>query len=232
MKRISDIYKKTGKLHHAYCLEGDCNHILPLIIDFLEKDLKFNIQDNPDYWYGNFNVLKIDDARSIKNKHQNKPIVHDRKVFIISTNFITKDAQNSLLKIFEEPSADTVFFLVLPSATNLLPTLRSRLIVFNIDNPVSDDNEVSVAKKFLKSKVGDRLKMTKKIIDDISDEKSNKADVIRFLKSLEKEMHILIKGKKLNIKNSRFEDIEKAISYLNDESASIKVILDHLALVL
>ena len=232
MQRISDIYRRTGELHHAYCLEGEREFILSEISNFLEKSLKFSTQDNPDYWHEDFNVLKIDDARNINTKHQNKPIVHGRKIFVISANFITKDAQNSLLKIFEEPSAETVFFLVLPSATNLLPTLRSRLIILNLNNPNKNTDGDSFAKKFLKSKVGDRLKITKKIIDDISDEKSNKADVIKFLKSLEKEMHILIKGKKLNIKSSRFEDIEKAISYLNDESASIKVILDHLALVL
>ena len=71
---------------------------------------------------------------------------------------------------------------------------------------------------------------------EIKDEKLTKSDVIIFLKNIEKVIKDSLKLK--NAHNGRsgsllaIEDIEKAISYANDESPSIKVILEHLAVTL
>ena len=92
------------------------------------------------------------------------------------------------------------------------------------------------AEEFLNAKVGKRLNLVAKIIKDIKDEKINKSDAITFLKNLEKTIKASLKNK--NAHNARggsllaIEDIEKAISYANDESPSMKVILEHLAIVL
>jgi DNA polymerase III delta prime subunit len=138
---------------------------------------------------------------------------------VISTNFITKDAQNSLLKIFEEPRADSVFFLIMPEGTELLPTLKSRMIIIK---GLAGKNSLFQVEDFLNAKIGKRFDMISKILKDIKDEKKTKADIIVFVKELEKS----VKGL------TAIEDIEKALSYLNDEAPSIKVILEHLALVL
>jgi len=150
---------------------------------------------------------------------------------VVFANFITKDAQNSLLKIFEEPRADTTFFLVLPEATDLLATFKSRLIISQLSEKKTD--LLQSAEEFLKAKVGKRLEIINKITKDIKDEKKTKSDAITFIKNIEK----VIKGnRKLNKSKGgqdksllAVEDIEKAISYAGDESPSIKVILEHLA---
>lgn len=49
------------------------------------------------------------------------------RVLAIITTAMTMEAQNALLKLFEEPPAATVFLLFLPNDTFLLPTLASRL---------------------------------------------------------------------------------------------------------
>jgi hypothetical protein len=234
MKQIRDTYKKTGRLHHAYAILGDKKKVKEEVTSFLVKDLKFPAIGNPDFWQGEFNVLKIADSREINQAHVSKPVKHNRKVFIISANFITKDAQNSLLKIFEEPQADTTFFLILPPGTDLLATLKSR-IIFGKGEGKNDDSVLS-AEDFLGAKVGKRLQIVSKITKDIKDEKITKSDAITFLKNIEKFIKAGLKQK--NAHNARsgsllaVEDIEKAISYAADESPSMKVILEHLALVL
>jgi len=232
MKQIRDIYRKTGRLHHAYGILGDKEKAKAEIRDFLLKELKFPVTKNADFSETEHNVFKIADSRALNTAHLNKTVKQDRKVFVVYANFITKDAQNSLLKIFEDPTPDTVFFLVMPEGTDLIPTLKSRLI---FGKTGGDDTE-SQAEDFLNAKIGKRMEIVAKIVKDIKDEKMNKAGAIKFIKNLEKVIKQNHKTKKTHGSKDEsllvIEDLEKAISYANDESPSIKVILEHLALVL
>ena len=237
MKQIRDTYRKTGRLHHAYGILGDKEKAKEEIQAFLTKELKFPTTKNPDFWQSEHNVFKIGDSRVLNEAHLNRPVKHGRKVFVVYANFITKDAQNSLLKIFEEPTPDTVFFLVLPEATDLLVTLKSRLIFGTTPNPsLEKEGKSPNAEAFLGANAGKRLAMVAKIVKDMKDEKINKSDAIKFIKNLEKTVKANLKLK--NAHNARsgsllaIEDLEKAVSYAGDESPSIKVILEHLALVL
>lgn len=234
MKQIRNSYKKTGRLYHAYGILGNRKNVEDEIISFLVEDLKFPIKKNPDFWCKEYNVFKVDDSRALNVDHLNKPVKYNKKIFLILANSITRDAQNSLLKIFEEPKADTTFFLVLPGMSNIIPTLRSRIIFGRSENTKLDS--ALSADDFLSAKVGKRLEITSKIAKDIKDEKITKSDAVIFIKNLEKiiksnwKLNKMINGRGENL--LAVEDIEKAISYAGDESPSIKVILDHLALVL
>lgn len=224
MKGILESYKKTGSLHHAYALCGDKDIVKESLFSFLETELNFPISQNPDFWQGEYNVFKIDDSRAINTEHLNRPVVCGQKIFVLFLNAITLDAQNSLLKMFEEPKSGTTFFIVCPNNINILPTLRSRLIfeIFETDGTTD-----SSAQKFLKANIGQRMEMITKMTKEIKDEKAFKADLIAFMKEIE---NILAKPKDRNLTN--ILSLEKAISYANDESASIKMILEHLAIVL
>jgi DNA polymerase III delta prime subunit len=221
MKQIREIYKRTGKLHHAYGILGQREMVRDEIFSFLIKDLKFPVTNNPDFWQGEFNVFKIDNSRDLNESHLKLPIKYDKKVFVISANFITKGAQNSLLKIFEEPRADTIFFLLLPADAELLPTLKSRLIF----GSYGVEEKKQGAEEFLSAKIGKRMDLVAKILKDIKDEKLTKADAISFVKNIEV---VLSQEKKKDL--SVIKELERAISYLNDEAPSIKVILEHLAI--
>ncbi len=43
-----------------------------------------------------------------------------------------------MLKVFEEPRGDTHFFMLMPTADNLLPTLKSRLFIIDEENGVAN----------------------------------------------------------------------------------------------
>lgn len=59
-----------------------------------------------------------------------------RVVLIEDADFMSTEAQNSLLKSLEEPSVETVFILTAPAGRTLLPTIASRTQALHID-PVS-----------------------------------------------------------------------------------------------
>ena len=62
-----------------------------------------------------------------------------RVVIIDQVQALNPSAANSLLKTLEDPPADTQFFLIAPSSSAVLPTLRSRCQVFTF-YPVTLEN--------------------------------------------------------------------------------------------
>ena len=52
------------------------------------------------------------------------------KYIIVASNSFTNVAQNSLLKVLEEPPRNIEFIIISPTKSNLLPTVRSRLPIF------------------------------------------------------------------------------------------------------
>lgn len=62
-----------------------------------------------------------------------------RAVIISQAELLTTEAQNALLKVLEEPPADTVLILTASSIQSLLPTIRSRLRVLGLNRPSKTD---------------------------------------------------------------------------------------------
>jgi DNA polymerase III subunit delta' len=78
-----------------------------------------------------------------------RPAMGQRKVFIIGAaeNLVSQEASteaaNALLKVLEEPPADTVFILTANDPDELLPTIRSRLLPLRVQ-PLSQELVASV----------------------------------------------------------------------------------------
>jgi DNA polymerase III delta prime subunit len=219
--------QKNTLLHHAYCIVGNTDDVVKELETFFKKELDFVIAGNPDFWYGEYDVMSIDDGRKIKELHQNKPTAGNKKIFVVSANFITEQAQNAMLKIFEEPAGDTHFFLVIPSANNLLPTLKSRMILVH---HYGTDNTLINAKAFLQSSASARLEEIKKLMKSISDEEESKIEVVKFINALEVELKKQIDLGKAGSRTDIFLEIEKVRQYASEQSPSLKMILEHIAL--
>jgi DNA polymerase-3 subunit delta' len=56
------------------------------------------------------------------------------KYIILGASDLTDVAQNSLLKLLEEPPRNIEFIIISPTKSNLLPTVRSRLPILKINN--------------------------------------------------------------------------------------------------
>ncbi len=60
---------------------------------------------------------------------------------------LTKEAQNALLKLLEEPPADTVIILAVQSKRALLPTILSRVQTLQVTPPLQEELEAFFADK-------------------------------------------------------------------------------------
>src|SRR5688572_966602 len=58
-----------------------------------------------------------------------------RIVLVEHADGMTSDAQNAMLKLLEEPPADTIVILTVQGKRTLLPTIMSRVQVISIQNP-------------------------------------------------------------------------------------------------
>lgn len=128
---FGDSFDKNN-LHHSYLLEGEKDLLLSQVLELM-KDIKVEVIANPDFRVLSFDSIKIDDARNIKKIAEEKSFSDSKRVFVVTANSILLEAQNSLLKIFEEPINNTHFFVLLPSVSNLLHTFVSRFFVLKRD---------------------------------------------------------------------------------------------------
>ena len=98
--------------------------------------IEFNTYNNPDFniLEPEANSIKTDKIRELTKKVYEKPVISDRKVYIINdSNCMTKEAQNSLLKTLEEPPEYVTIILITSNENIFLPTIKSRCtkILFN-----------------------------------------------------------------------------------------------------
>lgn len=219
MHQIIDFYH-AGGLHHAYfVIEHRAEEIISKLKHFLENTVGVKTSGNPDFWHGKFDTLTIDHARDIAEASARRDFSGGRKIFIIETDFITEEAQNSLLKVFEEPTTGTHFFIISPQDI-LLPTLRSRMVV------LLNESGVETSESILKLKLKDRLARVKEITDAISDEEKTKQDAILLLNQIEKELYDLGTQKSAG----SLKVCESARASLYDRGAPIKMILENVML--
>jgi len=216
------------ELHHAYLLEGERSAVLAELQDLFDGKLKIKRQGNPDYSEEFFDTLTIDNARAIE-ENQMRMSSHSagQKIFVIGFNFITREAQNALLKVFEEPTEGTHFFLIAQRAEDLLSTLKSRLLIVRGDEKGEgggEDTHPKMAKEFVASTKAERIKMLKSFIEEIADEEKSKAEAGRFLDALEREIY------KKQGAVPVLQTILKAKDYARDRSSSLKLILESVAL--
>ncbi|WP_026486393.1 DNA polymerase III subunit [Caldanaerobius polysaccharolyticus] len=77
-------------------------------------------------------TIKIEDIRRLRGDINIVPSGSGRKVYIVrDAEKMTAEAQNAFLKVLEEPPSYGVIVLTCNSLSSLLPTIRSRCIVFH-----------------------------------------------------------------------------------------------------
>lgn len=194
--------------HHAYYIEGSsAGYELPAT-PLHESHERFGIDE----------ARALISIASLKN--------YEETVFLLEVSSITSEAQQALLKLFEEPQPGTTFILVAPHGA-LLPTLKSRMLEFpkasSQKNPSA--SREAFAETFLQSPQKERSAM---IADLLKDEEGAKTRVREFLLGLE----TLLAPKLATSAQVRegLEDIAKVRSYVNDRSPSLKMLLEHLAI--
>jgi len=231
MDYLFDHYKKTGYLHHAHVIEGVYDEILPILISALEHNLGIETKGNPDVIVVYHELLGVDEARGFKESQTRVAFGGSRKIFIIGAKSFTHEAQNALLKTFEEPTADTHFFLIIPRAELLLPTLRSRVLVISTKNKETPDQANVLAEKFLEESLEGRFALIKKLTEKKGNEPLDRELFRRMLDTIERILYTRNAGEARATTMPIFRELFQAKTYLSDRGSSPKMLLDHLAIV-
>lgn len=122
------------------CLQGgDCK-------DTCESCKKFEEKSNPNYEEINSNeykkdIITIDQIREkIVNKAYEKPIISNKKVYVINdADKMNEPAQNALLKTLEEPPHYVVIILIVSNDNAILPTIKSRCVIVKFNSLTNDE---------------------------------------------------------------------------------------------
>ncbi len=111
-------------------------------------------------------TLGIDDVRNLQKRLYLKPFKSQTKALIIAIlDRVTLEAQNSLLKVLEEPPNHTIIVLVSTSKELFLPTVLSRSVLIELKDEglkLSEEEIKSFAdilSNLPKYEAGDRLKI-------------------------------------------------------------------------
>jgi DNA polymerase-3 subunit delta' len=77
-------------------------------------------------------MIKVDQVRRVIETIYYRPSEGKERVYIFTDSAFMKEAANSLLKVLEEPPEFATIFLLTENPGELLPTIRSRSMVFQL----------------------------------------------------------------------------------------------------
>lgn len=221
-------------LYHSYVVEGEPGVLAYELIKFLEErgDIK---SKSPDVLCQVYESFTIDDSREIKEWNSRMGISGGKKICVIATSFINREAEQALLKILEEPSENTHIFIIMPNISLLIDTIISRTQVVKLGQNISKEKR-NLAIKFIKSNPKGRLEIISQIIKENKDEDNSsvlRGYVVSFINEVEKVLYEEWKKNRMNRKlQLSLKEIEKNRDFLNIPGSSVKMILEHLALVI
>jgi len=219
-KQIICTYKQTGFLHHGYLIVGKQETIQKMLLETLKT---FGNETNT-IWE-NYETFGINESRTLAERSSRHNWNGQREFVVLKAQRYTLEAQNALLKLFEEPRPRLHFFLIGMEVTEFLPTLRSRLMV--VENQKGDEliNEIEKKKasQFLSATPVDRLNL---IAEELKKELSRE-EWLPFLNVLEVASH-----KKQPLNERALTEIISVRRYLTDPASLPRLLFEHLALVL
>lgn len=195
-------------MHHASLLVGT--------IDWARTQIPPEEQAlGQDVLLYTYERMSIANVRSLIYEAGLRPVARTHRTFIIVCDSILHEAQNALLKLFEEPNNHTLFYLVIPREDMLLPTLRSRMQLIGVEELVSQNNFFS---EFLEMGYAERLAC---ITQKLKEEDTQWVGMI--VRGVEQYAHakrdaVLIK------------DALMLSAYVHTTGSSKKMLLEHIAL--
>lgn len=210
----------------AYLVRGS-EATLDALIDRLGKE-RIIERGSPDLFSRSYRSFGVDDAEELRGRGRAKPVSAARRVFIIQTPSMTTEAQNALLKTLEEPSADALFFLIVPAPETLLATIRSRVQHLSLRNEGVEHVQLSVdPDELLTASPEERITMLKPLYEHDEDSGRDIGPVIAFLGALE---HRFAGAQATPERTAALHAIYRARKYVTDKGSLLKILLEQVAL--
>lgn len=192
--------------HHAHLVRAD-----------VPRDVVLPPFDTAECYDTSLPRFGIDDARELTLQAHTRPRAAEEKIFVLRIDFITLEAQNALLKLFEEPPKTSRFLLLVPPDLPLLDTLLSRVEPLRLDVlPASTE----VFDAFLAADLKERMAVIERATKtkDHEWQRSIKSGLIRYLERSPRSRH--------------YRELEFVARSLLTRGASNKMLFEHAALLL
>lgn len=191
------------------CLEnGECNNKCSSCI-------KINANSNPDYYelIPENQKIKIDNIRQIQEKIAEKPIISNKKIYVIDdADLMTEESQNCLLKTLEEPPEYAIIILIVSNESKILPTIKSRCIKINFNKL-----NKSELKQYLPTASNDIIELldgSLEKVDTIEEKKKDYDELTRIVENLEKGNKLELMSNSDILYNQK-DNIMDLLNYMN-----------------
>lgn len=177
--------------------------------------IKINANSNPDYTEiePDGKTIKIDQIRNMQEKVAEKPIISNKKAYIINdADLMSEESQNCLLKTLEEPPKYTIIILVVSNENKLLPTIKSRCVSVKF-NKISDEE----IKKHINNISNEQIKLlggSLKNIENIQEKEEEYNAILKVVETLQKGQ-LLDLLENADILYTNKDNILELLDYLN-----------------
>lgn len=190
---------------HTYLFHGDRGCGKTTLARILCDNL--NIDKNNIMEVNGSNNRGIETARQIIEQSRFKSLDGNNKAFILDEiHKATKDFQNALLKVLEEPPSHVYFILATTEPNKLIKTILSRCSKFEVEK--IDTTELM--RYLIQISEKEKIKINRKICRNIA--KTSEGHVRDALKILEKIMEVKDEEKQLKISIQKLNEEEEVIN--------------------
>ena len=188
--------------------------------DNCKSCLEFDGQNNPDFFIvePDGNAIKIDQIRNMQKGVQEKPIISRSKVYIIdNADFMTKEAQNALLKTLEEPPEFVTIILIGENENEFLTTIKSRCMIIHFNSISDSDMEKYLQENYNMNVTSNMLDVFQGSIGkaiELKDKQEEYLIIEQAIENIEKE-DLIDLIKKLDILYTSKDEIFDMLDYIN-----------------
>lgn len=219
--------------HHAYLFAGERSAGIRAARAYAKEVLSLEGLDNPDVAVFEYGLFSVDDARRIASFASQAPARGEQKLIAIAAGRLFHEAQNALLKLFEEPSEGTTLVLIAPAEGILLPTLRSRLI----ELPYEDAQVGAAAEAFLAASPEEREKLVAKLLtraksDKDAEKQAARLEAVELVAGLTRAAYAWHRKSPSRELAQYLEDLARFAPILHERSAPLKLVFEHLLAVM
>ena len=142
-----------GNFAHAYLIAGEEGMGKKTLARLFAQQLTGDTRgaalrdEHPDVlWLAPKDAAKrsipVDEVRDFRKEAYVLPNQSPKKVLIVPCDLLNENGQNAILKVLEEPPAHAVFLLLATSREAVLPTVRSRCVIWEMQ-PVDEQEGVA-----------------------------------------------------------------------------------------
>lgn len=203
------------KTHHARVLGGSREAFLEHVECLPSEEERFFFEHV---------TLGVEGVHEIQEWQQMRS--EGPRMCIIRADFITKEAQNALLKTIEEPRENVSILLSVPNPGVLLDTLLSRVDVTILSHEIQEVG----AQDFISMSQPERMLFIQKMLEKTDSDDTSAEIRVKVKQFLEELEEVLSKDTYTNVEILSYVlDVKK---YLEMPGVSVRTILEALALAL